>query len=617
MTWTVPKDYENRPIVVLGAGVLGRRIAACFAGAGWHVIIFDPSDKSRQAAVDYIRDNISTYLGISHGRQGTWEATADMAAAVKNAWLVFEAVPEVLSLKIDTFHQLEQLAPGDCILASNSSSYKSSELLDKVTDATKQRVLNTHYMMPPQALIVELMTSGSTAEAIFPFLSQELTKVGLKPFIVQRESSGFIFNRIWAAIKREVLAVIAEGVADPLTIDKIWMDLYQSPVGPCVMMDSVGLDTVEHIEQNYVQKRNLPTTTLDWLHDNYIAQGKLGNKSEKGGLYPPAPEGEQTQLLVLNIYQGATPDELAPQQKMSSGQILQVGLADKKSARPTALVTGQAIPDGIAVHGDRMYWTAMGVPGDNDGAVYSARLRDGGDIRTVIPVGKVHTPKQLHIDAVSGKIYFCDREGLRVHRCDLDGSRHEILVQTGDWETEPDKVADPRNWPVGIAVSSRLGRMFWTQKGPSKGFQGRIFSAPLELPPDSTPSTREDIELVASGLPEPIDLAIDEDGEEVVLYWTDRGEIPFGNTLSRKTITTNTKTTDGRVPEAEAKLGREILAQGFGEAIGLCLDKARRRVYVADMAGRLWDCPMDAPGPKEKIYESSGHAYTGIAMYQS
>lgn len=80
------------------------------------------------------------------------------------------------------------------------------------------------------------MTSGHTADAIFPFLSEEFTKAGLKPFIAKKESSGFIFNRIWAAIKREVLAVIAEGVAEPATIDKIWMDQYQSPVGPCVMM---------------------------------------------------------------------------------------------------------------------------------------------------------------------------------------------------------------------------------------------------------------------------------------------------------------------------------------------------------------------------------------------
>lgn len=150
MSWSPPKDYASRPITVLGGGVLGRRIAACFVSVGWHVIIRDPSEKSRAEATDYIRDNITDYLAISHGHEGKYEATEDFDLAVKNAWLVIEAVPEVLAIKTDTFLALEKQAPKDCILASNSSSFKSSELLGKVADSTKQRVLNTHFMMPPQ-----------------------------------------------------------------------------------------------------------------------------------------------------------------------------------------------------------------------------------------------------------------------------------------------------------------------------------------------------------------------------------------------------------------------------------------------------------------------------------
>ncbi|KAK5805756.1 hypothetical protein VI817_000014 [Penicillium citrinum] len=123
--------------------------------------------------------------------------------------LVFEVVPEVISIKEDIFVALEQQTRHDCILASNSSSFMSEELLGKVKDETKTRVLNTHFMMPPQicipetpifaklqALIVELMTSGRTAKDIFPFLSQEMIKCGLKPVTAKQESSGFIFNRI-------------------------------------------------------------------------------------------------------------------------------------------------------------------------------------------------------------------------------------------------------------------------------------------------------------------------------------------------------------------------------------------------------------------------------------
>lgn len=127
----------------------------------------------------------------------------------------------------------------------------------------------------------------------------------------------------------------------------------------------------------------------------------------------------------------------------------------------------------------RMFWTTMGNPGGNDGAIYSANL-DGSDIKTVVPTGKVHTPKQCTIDQKAKKLYFCDREGLRVMRVNLDGSGLETLVQTGDWER--DGSDDQTKWCVGITVSQKQQKIFWTQKGFSKANTGRILSASLDVP---------------------------------------------------------------------------------------------------------------------------------------
>lgn len=148
--WQEPSDWHDRPVGVLGGGVLGRRIAACFVAAGHHVIIRDPSDKSRQAAADYVHENISSFTALTGRDPGSYETMEDLATAVKDCWIVFEAVPEILSLKEDTFADLEKHTRSDCILASNSSSYKSGELVGKVKDETKSRVLNTHFMMPPE-----------------------------------------------------------------------------------------------------------------------------------------------------------------------------------------------------------------------------------------------------------------------------------------------------------------------------------------------------------------------------------------------------------------------------------------------------------------------------------
>lgn len=174
--------------------------------------------------------------GQTPGDAGSFE---DLADAVSNAWLVIEAVPEKAQLKIDTFAELETLTASDCILASNSSSYKSSEILEKVSAATKSRILNMHYYMPPQSMVLELMTDGYTADNIFPFLVERCKESGTLPYVARKESTGFIFNRLWAAIKRETLSIMAEGVSVPEEIDSMWTTMFKNGgSGPCRMMDS-------------------------------------------------------------------------------------------------------------------------------------------------------------------------------------------------------------------------------------------------------------------------------------------------------------------------------------------------------------------------------------------
>lgn len=165
-------------------------------------------------------------------------ALEDLESTVANAWLVIECAPEKLDLKRTVFAELATLSAPDCILATNSSSYKSSMISEKASLAAMNRILNTHYFMPPHVRVVELMTNGSTAPEIFPFLVKRLKEVGLKVYVAKRESTGFIHNRVWAAIKRELLQVVAEGVADPETVDDIFFEAIVRPgMRPFVAMD--------------------------------------------------------------------------------------------------------------------------------------------------------------------------------------------------------------------------------------------------------------------------------------------------------------------------------------------------------------------------------------------
>jgi len=256
-------------------------------------------------------------------------------------------------------------------------------------------------------------------------------------------------------------------------------------------------------------------------------------------------------------------------------------------------------PDGIAIDyvGRHIYWTNMGKDwSENDGFI--ERVDFNGSNRTVVvPKGATFTPKQMQVDAEAGLLYWCDREGMRVMRSRTDGSDITVLVQTGSSEAER---ADERRHCVGIAIDRAGGRIFWTQKGPPKGGQGRILSAPLALPEGMSPSHRTDISVVFDGLPEPIDLEW-ETGSST-LYWTDRGAPPQGNTLNRCRFA-------GGAPGTP-----EILLSDLQEGIGLALDNANDQAFVTDLGGNLRIASLNRVSSPRLIRSGLG-PLTGIVLW--
>jgi hypothetical protein len=285
-----------------------------------------------------------------------------------------------------------------------------------------------------------------------------------------------------------------------------------------------------------------------------------------------------------------------------SGRIV-VGSPDGRKLR--TLVSGQMLPDGldISLKTGRIYWTNMGIPNQNDGQVQSCKL-DGSDIQTVIPVGAVHTPKQLILDQESEKLYFCDREGMRVMRSNLDGSQHEILIQVGDFNNQKD-AEDQLNWCVGITVNRKEGKFYWTQKGISKGNKGRIFRANIEMPKSQTAKNRTDIELLFFGLPEPIDLEVDESTQ--TLFWTDRGDPPLGNSLNSVKVSEIKGLNEG-----EKSPRYDTLMRQLHEAIGLKLDQVNKHIYLTDLGGSVYRCGFDGKD-KKKVYDEEC-AFSGIGL---
>lgn len=256
-------------------------------------------------------------------------------------------------------------------------------------------------------------------------------------------------------------------------------------------------------------------------------------------------------------------------------------------------------PDGIAIGpgGGHVYWTTMGAVSADDGTIERADV-DGGHAITVVPLGGTFTPKQIKLDAAHGKLYWADREGMRIMRANLDGSKIETLVETGHGDVDR---RDARNWCVGIALDVARGQMYWTQKGP--GGSGRIFRASLELRKGETPARRSDVELLFADLPEPIDMDLDLSTR--LMYWTDRGNPPRGNTVNRAPMDPPAGIDPAR------RTDQQMLFGGLKEGIGLALDPANGRMFVTDLGGNVYRANLDGSG-RATILTGQG-TLTGIA----
>ena len=278
----------------------------------------------------------------------------------------------------------------------------------------------------------------------------------------------------------------------------------------------------------------------------------------------------------------------------SGGRLLSV---NPDGSDVKVLVTDRhRIPDGIVIDPENghIYWTEMGIPNKEDGSIERANL-DGSNHVTIVPNGKTFTPKQLQLDKRNSRLYWCDREGMRVMRSNLDGSNIETLIRTGEGEADR---ADLNRWCVGIAIDVEGGKLYWTQKGFDNAGVGRIFRAGLDIPKGESSTARSDVELLFDHLPEPIDL--DLDLENRVIYWTDRGDPPRGNTVNRASM-------DAPPLSVES----EIVFTHLMEGIGLALDVPGNRMFMADLGGSLYTASLD--GKTHKVLLAAQGNLTGVA----
>ncbi|TDK55980.1 3-hydroxyacyl-CoA dehydrogenase family protein [Bacillus salipaludis] len=277
-------------ISIIGSGVMGSSIAQSFAASGYSVMIHDLNEELLQKAKKRILENVSLMVeeaGLNEGQKHTVLAnihyTADLEEAVREADFILEAIPEVIEWKWELYEKLERIMKADAIVASNTSTFPISRLMEKATFA--DRMMITHFFNPGHLVpLVELVKHPQTKEAVVDATMDLIRQIGKSPILLKKEISGFIANRLQTALMREAFYLLKEGVASARDIDTA---ITAGPgfrwafTGPIEIADFGGLDTWQRVFENVAPDLDQSVEAPEVIQE-LVEQGKLGTKSGEG-----------------------------------------------------------------------------------------------------------------------------------------------------------------------------------------------------------------------------------------------------------------------------------------------------------------------------------------------
>lgn len=281
-------------VAIIGAGTQGTMLAFRSLAFGKKVALYSRSIKSREKAKHDIRFWLQDWLkkGRLHGQDVEAALTRltlfeSLPDAVKDAEIVIENVAEILELKQQIWREISETAPKQCLLTTNSSSLKSSEIGLYVDG--KERTFNVNFMTPTKDDMVEVMWNAKTSEETKALAITFLKSQGHVPVVTKKEIKGFSLNRVWRAVKKEALKLWAEGYTTAEDLDRAWMLEWGTPYGPFGLMDKVGLDIVQQIELSYYAESKLEDDLPPKALDEMVEKGYLGEKSGRGFYNYPNP----------------------------------------------------------------------------------------------------------------------------------------------------------------------------------------------------------------------------------------------------------------------------------------------------------------------------------------
>ncbi len=284
-------------IGVVGTGTMGRRIAFGCVIYGKKTRLFDTKPAALEEAVRYVHSLVEERVRSGRLPEGTVESamaalepTDSIEACVTGTDLVIEAVHENVELKRKVFAEIGRFVGPDTLIGSNTSSIPGSSMAD--ASGRPEKTFNLNFGTPDHVK-VEVMGHPKTAPSTIDDAVGFLRSMGLVPIVDKKEIQGYAYNRVWRAVKKEVLYLLDGGYLTSEDMDRAWMLDWGTPIGPCGLMDEIGLDVVRDIEMVYYNATGDPSDKPSKMLLDMIEQGKLGRKSGEGFYEYPDPAFEK------------------------------------------------------------------------------------------------------------------------------------------------------------------------------------------------------------------------------------------------------------------------------------------------------------------------------------
>ena len=280
---------EVKKAAVLGAGLMGHGIAQVAAQvAKYEVSLRDVKQEFLDNGMTMIKKSLQSFLKKEKISEKEVDETLkrihptlDLKEAVADADLIIEAVPEKVELKKSMYREVEKFAKEDALIGSNTSSISITEL----ASATRrpEKFCGMHFFNPPQLMkLIEIIRGIKTSDGTINAIVDVTKRMGKEPIVVKKDCPGFVVTRVLLPALNEAMFIAWEGIADPEDIDKAIRLGLNWPMGPFMLLDYLGLDTILAITEVFQKELGDPKYRPSPLLTQMVKAGLLGRKTVKG-----------------------------------------------------------------------------------------------------------------------------------------------------------------------------------------------------------------------------------------------------------------------------------------------------------------------------------------------